>query len=157
MCYKLLPRDAFGDKQLIGRCAKTRSDGHRFCLHCGIRKNRIQSAHAIRINNRNHHLCRKCMKLRGYGLFCLTCGNCERCTETRRHRFKGLGIEIKEGECPECQSRWPAVRDLGKPEPDIYRARPAEGGFGIRIGLRPGETAMSLSMRMRDFFENRME
>lgn len=46
-----------------------------------------------------------------------------------------------------------AYPGLGKPEPDIYRARPAEGGFGIWIGPRPEETAMSLSMRMRDFSE----
>lgn len=137
-CKRILPRDAFGNRQINKRRKGRPGSLKRFCIDCGFRRRIYRRGQPVAGNGFSLYVCSMCSEVHGTGLYCYFCGTPHRCFEKG---FKaaidavveadpgandGLGVEpgVKkrkklsrlERSCPRCYLRhaYPRINERSK-------------------------------------------
>ena len=84
-CLKLRVRSAFTDGQVDETHERGQTGyNRRICLECGVKKGVYLSGKIIKLGGCTRFVCGLCRRTYALGLFCVFCGNCQQCIESRR-------------------------------------------------------------------------
>lgn len=131
-CFRVLPRERFGDKQLKTPRGKGGVQSYkRFCVDCGLNSNGYSVGSIVKQKGLEKVVCFRC-KIPREGMHCRCCHLCQECLRIPR------GSNYPDG-CPRCRAK------------ESFLGTPLAGDWGD-WDYDP-VTALGLALRMAEFEE----